>query len=248
MRQLAHLARCWAFVALALLSVGEPALAQEPQPDTRASAPNEPREGVRVRPIERRGPLLRKARPLAFDQWARDLHPANRRALARQLRRMPAPQQERFYRGWERMSLSERREFADTLGLRSQRRHPRELPPRLRTPEMRDRLEQMSPKERQRFFARARDWREMKPAERHRMRARLAKFGALSEPEQSALVEKKFARRTPEERAKILRDLREASQQLPAPGAKPGNARVPEAGAPPALEEAPTPDAASARD
>ena len=257
MRQLAHLARCWALVALALLPLGEPVLAQEPQPDTRASAPNEPREGARVRPIERRGPLLRKARPLAFDQWARELHPAHRRALARQLRRMPAPQQDQFFRGWERMSTRERREFADTLGLRAERRHQRELPPRLRTPEMRDRLEQMSPQERQRFFARARDWREMKPAERHRMRARLAKFGALSDPEQSALVEKKFARRTPEERAKILRDLREASQQRPAPGAKRGNAGAPEAGAkrsnagagtPPAIDAALAPDAAPARD
>lgn len=247
MRQLAHLARCWALVALASLPVGEPALAQEPQPDTRASAPREPRGGVRVRPIERRGPFLRKAPP-AFDQWARELRPVHRRALARQLRRMPAPQQDQFLRRWERMSSRERRELADTLGLRAERRHQRELPPRLRTPELRDRLEQMSPQERQRFFARARDWRDMKPAERHRMRARLAKFGALSDAQQSALVEKKFARRTPEERAKILRELREASQQLPASGAKRGAAGAPEAGTPPAIDVAPTPGAAPARD
>lgn len=223
MRRLTETARCWALVALTLFSANAPARSDEPQAETRGVGTPEPRaSGVRVRPVERRGPMLRNAPP-GFDVWARELRPVHRRALSRQLRRMPAQRQDEFFRRWERMSVSERRELSETLALRGERRRSRELPPRLATPEMRERLEQMSPQERERFFARVRDWRDMKPTERHSMRARLAKFGALPDSEQHALVENKFARKSPEERAKILRDLREASQQMQARGVAPAD-------------------------
>jgi hypothetical protein len=219
MRRLAQLARSASFAALALLASAEPVFAQEPQAESRSSVPSNPSGIARPSQIERRAPVLRGAPP-GFERWLRELRPIEQRALHRRLRRMPAAQRDELFRRWERTSVSERRELMQTIGPRIERRRERTLPLRLRTPEMRDRIEQMSLEDRQRFFARVRDWRAMAPAERHRMRARLESFGALSEADQRALVEQKFAQRKPEERAKILRDLREASQQLRAQPAR----------------------------
>jgi hypothetical protein len=143
----------------------------------------------------------------------RDLPMAQRRQLDRRLRRMAAPQRERFFHEWSRLSLHERRELAARLAP-DERRSRRELPPRLRTPEMRERLGAMSLEERREFVARARRWREMDPAERHRMRKRLERFGALSAEQQQALVDERFSRKSPEERARILSGLRSASKQM----------------------------------
>jgi hypothetical protein len=76
----------------------------------------------------------------------------------------------------------------------------------------------------------------MDARERRGMRARLSKFGTLSEPEQQALVDAKFSGKTPEERARILRDLREASRQLREPRGAAGLPPAAPEAAPPAVE------------
>lgn len=218
MRRLAAHARIFALLALALFASTEPLLAQDGAAESSGIAPSAgtPRERARQR-IERvraeRGALLRAAPP-GFERWARELPPVQRRRLERRLRTMPETQRDRFFRDWSRMSLRERGELTDRIVAPGELRRRRELPPRLRTPEMRERLGRMSPEERRDFFTRARAWREMDAGERQRMRARLGKFGTLSPDAQRELVEQKFARRSPEERARILAQLREASQQM----------------------------------
>jgi hypothetical protein len=218
--RVARFARAAALCALALLASVPPGFAQEARPE--AAAESLRRSQPVPLPSRVRSPLdrireareqLRRDAPPGFDVWLRELRPAQRRQLERRLQRMLPPQRERFFREWSRLTLSERRELADRLTLREPRRR-RELPPRLRTPEMRERLGAMSPDERRGFVARAQEWRELKPAERRRMRARLEKFGALTPDAQQQLVEERFKRRSPEERARILRELRAASQQL----------------------------------
>jgi hypothetical protein len=54
----------------------------------------------------------------------------------------------------------------------------------------------------------------MEPDERRRMRARLERFRLLAPEDQQALIDKKYAAKSPEERARILDALREASQAL----------------------------------
>jgi hypothetical protein len=217
-RRLARLARVLALCTLALFASVPPGFAQDAQPESAApsmqrsqATPRSARQRSLLELRERRDALRRQAPP-GFEAWMRDMRPVQRRTLERRLHRMAPAQRERFFRDWDRLSLRERRELADRLTLGERRR--RELPPRLRTPEMRERLAAMSPDERRDFVARVREWREMKPAERARMRARLETFGALSEAEQQQLVEERFRRRSPEERARILRDLRGASQQM----------------------------------
>lgn len=218
MPRLARLARAWALVALALVASLPPASAQEAAPDGAQPAPRsrpgvQGRAGQRIEMVREARAQLRREAPTGFDRWLRELRPVERRRLERHLLRMPAPQRERWFRQWSRLSLHERRELAASLAPLEARRR-RELPPRLRTSEMRERLAAMSPEERREFIARVQDWREMRPAERRRMRARLERFGALGADEQQKLVDERFERRTPEERARILRELRAASAQL----------------------------------
>ncbi len=214
MRRRAHLARAWALLVFAVIASAEPALAQDAAPDAmtgpRASTP--PGERVRLGPGSLRRRVLDQAPP-SFVRHAQGLRPFQRRVLERRLRRMPESQRQRVFRDWERMSLRERDQVVESFIRGVEGRRRRELPLRLRTPEMRERLLRMTPEERSAFFARAEEWRGMDAGERTRMRARLAKFGELSEPEQQALIDAKFARKSPEERARILHDLREASQQ-----------------------------------
>ena len=97
---------------------------------------------------------------------------------------------------------------------------------------MRQRLENMTPEERQRFFRQAREWREMKPAQRGRIRARLERFGALDETAQRKLIDQKFRDKSPEQREKILRDLQEASRLVRAREARSRGAISPGAAEP----------------
>jgi hypothetical protein len=97
----------------------------------------------------------------------------------------------------------------------------------------------LSPEERRAYFARAQDWRGMDASERRSMRARLEKFGGMTESEQQALVDEKFGRSSPEQRARILEQLREASRQMRAQRATPG---PPGETAAPPTPEASTPD------
>jgi hypothetical protein len=217
MRRFARHARSWVLSALVVVASVSPVFGQEATTDSVRPAPRAttaPRERTNQRIETVRGERARIQReaPPGFARWARELPPAQRRQLDRRLRRMPELQRQRFFREWERLSIHERRELAERLALSGEARRRRELPPRLRTPEMRERLAAMSPEERREFVAHARDWREMKPNERRRMRGRLEKFGTLTADEQQALVDERFKRQSPEERARILSQLRAASQ------------------------------------
>jgi hypothetical protein len=55
----------------------------------------------------------------------------------------------------------------------------------------------------------------MEPDERRRMRERLERFRQLAPEDQQALIDKKFAAKPPEERARILESLRDAAGALP---------------------------------
>jgi hypothetical protein len=55
----------------------------------------------------------------------------------------------------------------------------------------------------------------MEPGERRRMRERLERFRTLAPDEQEALIERRFSGKSPEERARILEALRDASRALP---------------------------------
>jgi hypothetical protein len=250
MRRFARSARAWALSALALVSSVPPAFGQEARPHEEALQPapratTAPRErgNQRVETLRGERAGIHRDAPPGFAHWTRELPPVQRRQLERRLLRMPDPQRERFFREWDRLSIHERRELAERLTLAGEARRRRELPPRLRTPELRERLEAMSPEQRREFSARARDWREMNAGERHRMRSRLERFGTLTEGEQQALVDARFERKSPEERARILRELRGASQQLRELRATPGaHAPTPQAEAPTAAAEpAPAP-------
>jgi hypothetical protein len=134
---------------------------------------------------------------------------------------MSAPQRERWFRDWSRLSEDERRALVARAAPLEMRQR-RELPPHLRSPELRERFQAMTPEQRQQFVARAQRWRALPPAERGRMRQRLERFGALGAAEQEQLVERRFAQRTPEERARILGELRSASGRLRTRGAAGG--------------------------
>ena len=218
MRRLARFGCITALLALTFLASTPASFGQGGRPDSARSrsrgpvAPQERSAGPRAEHgVDARG-RLRRVEPPGFARWMREMGPAQRRQLERRLQSMPMPQRERFFRDWRRLSREERRAFSDRLTPGEARR--RELPPRLRTPQMRERLEAMSPEQRRAFAARARDWSEMRPGERLRMRSRLERFGALSADDQQRLVEERFGRRGPEERARILRELRAASQQM----------------------------------
>jgi hypothetical protein len=79
----------------------------------------------------------------------------------------------------------------------------------------RERFEQMTPESREKLAPLVRRWRGMGPDDRRRMRQRLERFRMLAPEDQQALIDKKYATKSPEERARILESLREASQALP---------------------------------
>jgi hypothetical protein len=247
MAPLARHVRALALLAIALAGSAPGARAQEAAQAregaaARVSPPRE-RMGERIQALREQRLRIRREAPPGFEGWMREMPLVQRRQLDRHLRRMPELQRERFFREWSGLSLHERRALADRITRAAEVRR-RELPPRLRTPEFRDRLVRMSPDERREFLARARAWHAMGIAERQRMRARLEKFGALSPDEQRALVDERFARRSAEDRARILGELQAASEQLRARRGEPPPPRAdtapePSAGPPPA----PPPDA-----
>jgi hypothetical protein len=241
-RRLARLARASALCALALLASAPAGFAQETtpeseQPPPRRGAPPQGR-GARLDAIREARAQLRRDAPTGFEPWLRELSPAERRQVEVRLLRMPEPQRERWFQRWSQLSPEERRALLARAPIEARQR--RELPLRLRTPELRERLQAMTPEQRREFLARAQRWRELPPAERGRMRQRLARFGALSAGEQEQLVEERFAQRTPEERARILGELRTASQHLRGSGGESAGGVTPAPSAPP---PAPAPEA-----
>lgn len=216
-RRLAAFARLW-LLALALLASGGPLLAQERRD------PGSGETGAERGPrIERRQPRRDQAPPELL-RSLEGLQPFERRALRRHIQRMPEWRRQELYQRWNQLDESERAEALTELRGRAERRAARQLPPRLRTPEMRERLERMSPEERDRFFERVHKWRQMSRADRQRMRGRLEAFGALDAEAQRKLVDEKFRAKGEEERARILQSLREASGQLGERGKKRGTA------------------------
>jgi hypothetical protein len=144
--------------------------------------------------------------PPSFRSWVEALPPEQRRPLMRRLGRMPEQRREHLFRRWEGSDDAERERFKRFFERRAARRGERAFPRHFEAlpPESRERLEPL-----------VKRWRGMEPSERRRMRRRLEHFRALPEDEQEALIERRFGSRPPEERARILESLREASRALP---------------------------------
>jgi hypothetical protein len=142
--------------------------------------------------------------PESFKGWLESLPEGQRRAALRRLGDMPTQRRNRLFHRWEALEEGERRAFEQRMVDRLERGE--------RT---RSRLEQMTPESREKLAPLVRRWRGMGPDDRRRMRQRLERFGTLAPEDQQALIDRKFSAKSPEERARILDSLREASRALP---------------------------------
>jgi len=135
------------------------------------------------------------AEPEVPEAWRDFLHslPPERRARAEEsMERLNPESRARILRRFEQMPAAEREEIE---------RLARGEPPSSRAEEKRVELENNLAA-----------WRELSPAEREALRARLRAFRALPSQDQEALVERRFAGHPPEERREILSRLRSAGQ------------------------------------
>jgi len=231
MKRLARPMYAWGLLVLALFASGAPLPSraqEEPRAEPSAVAPAE-RTNQTERAANRRT-VIRRTGSLPGSE---NLTRAEQRALRRHLLRLSPRDRERFLRDWDRKSPLEQRRFVRE---QRERRSARELPARLRTPEMRERLEGMTNEERQRFFRQARKWRDMNATERRQARARLERFGALDEAAQRELIDEKFGSKSPEAREKILRDLQDAARRVRERDAAAATAAPPDAKPAPASE------------
>jgi hypothetical protein len=165
--------------------------------------------------------------PASFRAWVESLPADQQRPLVRRLRRMPEHRREHLFSRWDRADDAQRDRFKRTLEERAtkrdrpfrrgdaQSRRRREDAPRGPGRAFLRRLDDLPPASRERIAPQVERWRGMKPAERSRMRHRLERFGTLDEAAQQALIEERFSERSPEERARILESMREASRALP---------------------------------
>jgi hypothetical protein len=147
--------------------------------------------------------------PASFRGWVESLPEDQRERAERRLSEMPPQRRDRLFQRWDALGEGERRALQE----RMQGRLERGAGGRER---MRERVESLSPESRENLAPLMRRWRSMPPDERHRMRRRLERFRTLAPEDQQALIERKFEGRPPEERARILDSLREASRALPA--------------------------------
>jgi len=161
-------------------------------------------ESAAAQPGER---ALEQAPP-SFKEWVESLPEGQRRPVLRRLGNMPTHRRNTMFRRWEAMEEGERRKLQAFLEERAAARERGEPP-------MRRRLEELSPESREKLAPLVRRWRGMEPGERRRMRERLERFRMLSSEDQQELIDKRFEDRSPEERARILESLREASKALP---------------------------------
>jgi hypothetical protein len=150
------------------------------------------------------GPRGLERAPESFRAWVEGLPEGQRRAALRRLGDMPTHRRNRLFHRWEALEEGERRAFQERMVRRLERREA-----------ARERFERMSPEQREQLAPLVRRWRGMEPDERRRMRERLERFRQLAPEDQQALIDKKYAAKSPEERARILESLREASQALP---------------------------------
>lgn len=150
------------------------------------------------------GPRGLEGAPESFEKWIEGLPEGQRRTALRRLGDMPTHRRNRLFHRWEALEEGERRAFQERMTQRFERRAA-----------ARERFERMSPEQREQLAPLVRRWRGMGPEERRRMRERLARFRELAPEDQQALIDRKFAAKSPEERARILDSLREASRALP---------------------------------
>ena len=142
--------------------------------------------------------------PESFRTWLESLPEGQRRTALRKLGDMPTQRRNRLFHRWEALEEGERRAFQERMLDRLETRE-----------QARERFEQMTPESREKLAPLVRRWRGMGPDDRRRMRQRLERFRTLAPEDQQALIDKKYATKSPEERARILESLREASQALP---------------------------------
>ena len=143
--------------------------------------------------------------PASFEAWIESLPEGQQRVALRRLGDMPTQRRNRLFQRWEALEEGERRQFEERILGRMERAERR-----------RARFEELSPESREKLAPLVRRWREMGPADRRRMRQRLERFRTLSPEDQQALIDKRFEAKSPDERARILEALREASKALPA--------------------------------
>jgi len=160
--------------------------------------------------------------PESLRSWIESLPEAQQRAALRRLDDMPEQRRSRIFERWQALGEDERRQFEERLKGRLERAE-----------HSRSRLDELSPESREKLAPLLRRWHDMAPAERRRMRRRLEHFRTLAPADQQALIDRRFAAKSPEERERILEALREAARSLPP---------RPPLGAPPeAVESAPEP-------
>jgi len=141
--------------------------------------------------------------PESFRTWLESLPEGQRRTALRKLGDMPTHRRNRLFHRWEALEEGERRALEQRMLERIERGDS-----------ARQRLERMTPESREKLAPLVRRWRGMGPDDRRRMRQRLERFRTLAPEDQQALIDKKYSTKSPEERARILESLREASQAL----------------------------------
>jgi hypothetical protein len=151
--------------------------------------------------------------PPSFREWVESLPESQQRPILRRLANMPAQRRSTIFRRWDALEEGERRKLQAFLEERADARERGEPP--LSREERQRRLEELSPESREKLAPLVRRWRGMEPGERRRMRERLERFRMLAPDEQEALIERRFSGKSPEERARILEALRDASRALP---------------------------------
>ena len=142
--------------------------------------------------------------PASFRSWIESLPEGQQPQALRRLADMPTQRRHRLFQRWDALDEGQRRVFEQRMLERLE--HPGPL---------QERLQRMSPESREKLAPLVRRWHDMGPAERHRMRRRLERFRMLAPEDQQALIDRKFEAKSPEERARILEALREASNALP---------------------------------
>jgi len=162
------------------------------------------------------GPRGLERAPESFRAWIESLPEGQQRAALRRLGDMPTQRRNRLFHRWEALEEGERRAFEQRMLDRLEWRESQQQRPGRMSPEsQQQRPLRMSPESREKLAPLVRRWRDMGPTDRRRMRQRLERFRTLSPEDQQALIDRKFAAKSPEERTRILESLRDASEALP---------------------------------